>query len=58
MDDKPYTTKQVLEILGCSRATLYNRGWTDRAVRMFDDGPLLWPRAVVEDIAKEQGVEL
>jgi hypothetical protein len=57
MDDA-YTTKQVLAILGCSRATLYNRGWSDRAVRMFEDGPLLWPKAVVEEIAKEQGVEL
>jgi hypothetical protein len=57
MDDA-YTTKQVLAILGCSRATLYNRGWSDRAVRMFEDGPLLWPRAVVEEIAAEQGIEL
>ena len=62
MNDQMYTTRQVMELLGVkSRATLYNRGWTDRAVRAFpesDASPLMWPAELVAELAAEQGVEL
>lgn len=58
-----YTTTQVMELLNIrSRQTLYNRGWTARAVRAFpgapDPGPLMWPGSVILELATEVGVEL
>lgn len=62
MNDEPmYTTRQAMDMLGVkSRQTMYARGWTDRAVRMFEDdtAPLMWPQSLVEELAKEIGVTL
>lgn len=62
MTDQMFTTRQVMDMLGIkSRQTLYNRGWADRAVRVFpesDASPLMWPAELVAELAAEQGVEL
>ncbi len=59
--ERMYTTREVMDLFNIrSRQTLYARGWTDRAVRMFGDdtAPLIWPQSVVDEFAAELGVTL
>lgn len=61
-DQQQYTTRQLMDMLGIkSRQTIYNRGWADRATRIFpesESSPLMWPAKLVAELADEMGVEL